>query len=234
MSGLYGAVGSEAEIVDSTALAAPTTVTMQWRKRLPGEAHDPRAPPTPTLPAGGWLTSDVVKIGGVAADATYALQMSFDDRINLALDGSTNGTVANEFPNLCLTEFDNSMNQWVNAATLGTTGLHAQQAVFDSLADFRAANATTPLDQLQGSWGVDPATSPTGIGEAWAIVSGGGSGIFAVDPGSSLAAAAAWTGSSGVTTVPEPSTLALLISAAVVPMVYGLRRWARKSRVSAN
>ena len=94
---------------------------MQWRKRLPGEAHAPGATPSPTLPGGGWLASDVVKIGGVATAVAYALQMSFDDRINLALDGPTNGTVANEFPNLFLAEFDNSANQWVNAATLGRT-----------------------------------------------------------------------------------------------------------------
>ena len=167
-------------------VAATRRLPCSGASGFPARRMTPGRRRSTTLPAGGWLTSDVVKIGGVAADATYALQMSFDDRINLALDGPTNGTVANEFPNLYLAEFDNSMNQWVNAATLGTIGLHAQQAVFDSLTDFLAATQTTPLDQLQGSWGVDPATSPTGIGEAWAIVSGVGSGIFAVDPGNSL------------------------------------------------
>ena len=217
-SALYGAVGSEAEIVCSTPIAADTTVTMQWRKRLPGEAHNPRYPQSPSLPPDAWLTSDVVKIGGVDLGVTYALQMTFDNRINLALDGPIDGTVANELPGLYLAEFDLGTNQWVNAVTLGAVGPSAQQGILTSLSDFLAANPATPLADLQGSWGVDPVTSVFGIGHSWAILAGGGSGIFAVDPGS--AAPATWLGDDLTSTVPEPSTWSMLIVAAVSLLAY--------------
>jgi hypothetical protein len=74
-----------------------------------------------------------------------------------------------------------------------------------------------PLTDLVGSWGVDPLTSATGIGHAWAIVGGGGSGIFAVDPG---------IGGVMTANVPEPSVIALLISAAAAWIAF--RTTARK------
>ena len=38
-----------------------------------------------------WLTSDVVKISGIAGTQAYALQMSFDNRINQSFDGVAAG-----------------------------------------------------------------------------------------------------------------------------------------------
>ena len=223
---LYGAVGSEAEIAESTALAADSTVTMQWRKRLPGEAGVASGLGSSTLPAGAWLTSDVVKIGGVASGVSYALQMTFDNRINRAIDGPTNGTVANELPGLYVAQLNTTANKWVNAATSSTIGSDAEQGVLKSLSDFLAANATSSLADLQGSWGVDPLTSPTGIGHSWAIVAGGGSGIFAVDPNPSIALVGG-ASLGGTSAVPEPSSFAILIAAAAGIVGYAIRRRAR-------
>jgi probable HAF family extracellular repeat protein len=216
---LYGAVGSEAEIVESTALGADSTVTMQWRKRLPGEAGVASGLGSSTLPAGAWLTSDVVKIGGVASGVSYALQMTFDNRINRAIDGPTAGTVANELPGLYLAQFNTTANKWLNAATSSTIGSDAEQGVLMSLSNFLAANPTSSLADLQGSWGVDPVTSSIGTGHSWAIVAGGGSGIFAVDPSHSMTFSAG-----GSSVVPEPSSFAILIAAAAGLLGYAMRR----------
>lgn len=198
LAGLYGPVGSEATIVNSTALASNATVTMQWRARLGSEAAAPKAPPSSTLPPHSWLASDVVKVGGIGANVIYAMQMSFDSRINLALDGPVNGTVAKEFEKhrLCLCEFNTMTNKWDNAGSgVGN---------FESLADFLGDHQGASLASLLGSWGVDPDTTTNmGIGYAWAVVAGDESGIFAVDPGCS-----------GVTFAPEPSTIVLLSIAA--------------------
>jgi probable HAF family extracellular repeat protein len=206
---LYGKVGSEAEIVRSTTLSSDAIVTMQWRERLPSEARNPRWPASSTLPSGAWLSSDVVKISGVDTDVIYALQMSFDDRINRALHDSAGG-MTKDASSLFLAEFDDSANQWVNAVTLGDVGLDAHTGVAMSLSGFLAAHPSTPLAGLQGSWGVDPVTSSTGLGHAWAIVAG--SGTFAVDP------------SLTTESVPEPSAWALLIAAAATLAAYGFRR----------
>ncbi len=158
---LYGAVGSQAEIVTSDPLPTATTVTMQWRARNSGEAAAPGAVGS-TLPAGvKWLTSDVVQIAGVPKGVDYALQMSFDNRINLALDGPTEGTVANETDSLFLAEWNGS--SWVNANTLGGHGADAQFGVRTSLADFLAGHTGDSLDSLLGSWGVIPVPAPPGL-----------------------------------------------------------------------
>ena len=207
---LYKAVGSEAEIVTSTVLDADATVTMQWRRRRRDEANFPGTPTSPTLPEGGWLASDVVKIGGIEDDVNYTLQMSFDNRINLAFDGPMYGTVSEKFHSgqLYLAEFDDGANQWLNA------GMGA--GYFQSWTDFQADHVGTPLTDLLGSWGVDPVTSMTGLGHAWAIVSG--SGIFAVDPGHSMSLSA------HPAAVPEPSAFMLLFAAVASSMAYGLWR----------
>jgi autotransporter-associated beta strand protein len=211
LKGIYSGVGSEAEIVDSTEVDAGTTVTMQWRSRSRSESHAPRTPVDSALPSGAWLASDVVKISGIASSVTYALNMSFDNRINLALDGPVNGTVESEFSSghLYLTEYDSAARRWLNAGD--------GEGNFASLADFLTDHSGAPLTDLVGSWGVDPLTSATGIGHAWAIVGGGGSGIFAVDPG---------IGGVMTANVPEPSVIALLISAAAAWIAF--RTTARK------
>ncbi len=150
--------------MQSTALDDSATVTMQWRRRQRDETDFPRTPVSPAPPAGGWLASDVVRIGGVADSVSYALQMLFDDRINLALDGPIMGTVANEFPNLYLAEFNAEANQWANAALLCAPGEQPQPGVLESLSSFLLDNADTPLADLRGCWGVDPSTSRDGPG----------------------------------------------------------------------
>jgi hypothetical protein len=206
-SALYGAVGSEAKIFASTPSSTGGGVTMEWRKRAPNERHDGNTVPTPNLPipsgeAARWLTSDVVRIGGTAlaaGDVTYALQMGFDNRIDLSFDGQTEGTVEKEFNSLYIAKLNGS-NQWERAA-VGT-------GHWMSLEDFLAANHGTTLDALEGNWGVDPdsATDPQGRGKSWAIIKNSG-GVFAV--------------------VPEPATVIMMISASIGAMVYGWRRLVR-------
>jgi hypothetical protein len=203
---LYGAVGSEAEIVASTPVNKTTTstLTMQWRKRTAGEALHPGplvVAPGTTGPIPKWLTSDVVKIGGTALDAgdvTYALQMTFDNRINLALDGQTNGTPEKEFEDLYIAKL-NTGNQWERAA--------AGTGHWQSLAAFLEENNTKTLDQLEGNWGVDPTPVDGDTDKqrykSWAIIRNTG-GTFAV--------------------VPEPATVIMMISACMGAMAYGWRR----------
>jgi hypothetical protein len=119
-------------------------------------------------------------------------------------------------------QFDTTANKWLNAAASSTIGSDAEQGVLMSLSNFLAANSTSSLLDLQGSWGVDPATSSTGLGHSWAIVAGGGSGIFAVDPGHPTTFSVG-----GSSAVPEPSSFALLIAAATGFLGYGLRRRTR-------
>ena len=236
---LYGLVGSEATIADSTNLPTDTDVTMEWRARTKGEADNVTNPTTklpvkdPTTPDGAdWLTSDVVKIGGIGSGSVYALQMTFDNRINEALDqGGAIATLAHnsgaaaavhaERDGLYIAEAVLTTSGSVTTAAKWTKpadialGSKAELNVDMSLADFLASklNGTTTLADLVGSWGLDDAAqSPahpygvnsTGQGYSWAIVAGGGSGIFAV--------------------VPEPTSLALLITAGLGLAIYGLRR----------
>ncbi len=211
LSGLYGGVGSEAVIVESTELTANSTVTMQWRRRMSSEANYPGVMPT-NLQPGSWLVSDVVKIGGISDTTAYALEMSFDNRINLAFDGPVDGAVANKFPDLFLAQLDATDSMWKNATDLRAVGSEAEQGVLQSLPDFLAGHAGVSLYELQGSWGVDPVTSSTGLGHAWAIVAG--SGIFAVDP----------LGSGTFSSVPEPSAWALLLSAGAFAYLWRKQR----------
>lgn len=207
-SKLYGPVGSEAEILTSTAIPTASTVSMQWRVRTKGEAHDPKATlPDSTMPSGcSWLASDVVKIDGIGGTVAYALQMTFDNRINLALDGATNGLIANEFPSLYIAEYDTTKKVWENAAGASSVG-HKE-----SFAKFMTDHAGVSLSSLLGNWGVDTtASSNTGIGYAWTVVSG--SGIFAVDPCHPDLGG-------GITAVPEPSCIVLAMTGIIAAFAY--------------
>ena len=84
-SNVYGTVGSECDILASTALSSGTTVTMAWRNR--NSSENGLSPVPGVLPAGvDWLTSDVVDIEGVPSALTFAMQMDFEDGINSVLD----------------------------------------------------------------------------------------------------------------------------------------------------
>jgi hypothetical protein len=216
-SDVVGTVGSRCDILSSDALSNSTTVTMSWRGRNADEdasAFVLNAPSnwSTVLPAGAqWLTSDVVRIGGVPATSgtnvfAYAMQMSYDENINAFTESGGTSTVASSY----LAKLDNS-GVWTNAVNLDiTTGIHAQTEVAesldtflnDNLAGYENANQYT-LDELVGSWGVDLVNH-----QSWAIVDSG-SGDFAV--------------------VPEPSTIALL-GAAVGLLWYVLRRASRWRR----
>jgi hypothetical protein len=224
---VHGPVGSQLDILDSTAVANPTTVSMAWRARtaLEGGQYTGGG----TLVNGiKWLTSDVAKVTGLALGATasngspmaYAMQMSFDSRINDVLDGSLalHGTA------LSLAEFNgnslylaqlNAGNQWVNAVTLDSAGLFVQNnsASTTHLNEPLLAFLTTELNNtsnpahgsgpdailqsLIGSWGVDIQTN-----HAWAILDHAGT----------------------MAVVPEPATIVMLLSGATGLVVYLRRR----------
>jgi hypothetical protein len=221
---LYGAVGSEFEFVDSTAVAATqgATVSMSWRQRTNQENNLSPSPSGP-LPSGiGWLSSDVVKVcvsqQPSGTPPAYAVQESFDNGINTAFDGTTGGTVANEFADdsLYLMEL-NGNGQWVNAVGQDMlTGTSAKPHVSESLTGFldqyNPTNSDAVLRSLVGSWGVGPTPNANGSYEAWAILDQ--VGTMAVSP--------------------EPATLALLISAGAGLVVYGWSRRRKGRRVCGS
>jgi len=200
---VYGTVGSQADILDSTALSSSTTMTMAWRGRNSNE-NGITGVHQPIFPQGIWnLSSDVVDVEGVPSSTTFAMEMSFDDGINTLLDGGQVSTVSGAY----MAKWNGSA--WVNAASSVTPGSLAQTAVADTLSDFLAgeyaAHPSLTHDQLladlAGSWGVY--INPGGVGSSWAIVNNG-DGQFAV--------------------VPEPSTLALLGAGLGGLVAYRFRR----------
>jgi hypothetical protein len=138
----------------------------------------------------------------VPSGLTFAMEMSYDDQINVTLDNAP-GTIAGSY----LGEYVNG--KWENAvlnddADLdSSTGIHAQTSQNMSLTAFLNAQLAKgyTLDQLTGSWGVDTTNH-----ESWAIINNGG-GQFAV--------------------VPEPSTCVLLGAAVAGALAYRVRRKAR-------
>lgn len=211
-----GTVGSECDIFADPAMSGSYAVTMAWRARNADEngsafinGLQPSTSSASVLPAGvPALTSDVVELGGLPSGLAYAMQISYDDRINTFLNGSTgSATVQDTYV------VKDVSGTWENAVLSDTTtGSLAQTAVnmplenvYDSSGNLVAegflnmelAQGNT-LSQLVGSWGVDLTNQ-----EAWAIVDNG-SGDFAV--------------------VPEPSTLALFGAAAAGLWVYRVRR----------
>lgn len=217
IANLTGLVGSEATIIGgkhaaTDNLAAKASVTMTWRPRTAAEAHStPNG--KPPMAAGGladelWLTSDVVKIGGMgtnrfagAGGQVYGLQMTFDNRINESFDGVTAGQA--EMKKMQIVQLD-SANKWAAVCT-------KYQGSTQSLAAFLAANSGNSLASLEGDWGIDPSSKANGKATTWAIVHG--SGTFAV--------------------VPEPATIIMMVSATFGAIAYGWRRWTRRSRVVA-
>jgi hypothetical protein len=211
-SNVYGVVGSQCDILDSTALSSSSTVTMAWRARNSNE-NGITGVHQPIFPQGIWnLSSDVVDIENVPSATSFAMEMSFQDDINTALDGGLPSTVAGTY----LAKWNPSAGtagQWVNAASTVTPGSLAVTGVADTLSDFLAqeyaAHPGIPHDQLLadlvGSWGVAFNTNPStpGVGTSWAIVNNG-DGQFAV--------------------VPEPSTLALLGASLAGFLAYRFRR----------
>jgi hypothetical protein len=199
--GWDGPVGSEAVIAAAGASTFTSTsnVTMAWRSRTGVEAANlalDTPPDSPTLADDiTGLVSDVVQISGIGTSGVYALQLSFDGRIGMALNGTAGGVQhLFDLDSLFPVEVDPMTNAWVKASDLtliGTAGIHAQPQQWDSLADFLYKNRAYSLESLLGSWGVDPAVGATGLAHAWVITKG--SGTFAV--------------------VPEPSTIVLLVSA---------------------
>ncbi len=224
LKNLYKVVGSEAEILagyyaSGTGAAADSEINMQWRARTQEEAHnllkDKSVGYLPTDRSPAWLTSDVVKIGGSAVtnDLYYALQISFDNRINLSFDGPVNGLLDNEWDTMWIGQLDSTGTKWEAAVDLSDPSKahyssdEANSATLEQFLESALTGGAT-LESLVGNWGVDKASS-----KSWAIVKGGGSGIFAV--------------------VPEPATVLMLISATLGAVTYGWRRFSRRGRVVA-
>ncbi len=161
------------------------------------------------LPAGvPALTSDIAEIGGMPSATAFALQISYDDRINTFLNGSSGSATVDDG---YLVKLVNA--KWVNAVSDNlSTGGFAQTAVALPLENVYDASGNLvtegfleqqlalghTMDDLVGSWGVNTTNQ-----ESWAIVNNGG-GDFAV--------------------VPEPSTFALLGAAVAGLLAYRSRR----------
>ena len=225
-SNVTGTVGSECDIFADPTMSGSYSVTMTWRARNADEngsafinGNSASTNWSKVLPAGvPALTSDVVELGGLPSGLAVAMQISYDDRINTFLNGSTgSATVQDTYLVKQVGPTGNTV--WENAVLADTTtGSQAQTAVnmplenvYDSsgnlvtegFLNMELAQGYT-LSQLVGSWGVDLTNH-----EAWSIVDSG-SGNFAV--------------------VPEPSTVALLGTAAAGLLVYRLRRRSRQER----
>ena len=223
-SNVTGTVGSTCDIIANSALDASANVTMAWRARNADENGSAFVNGNPAstnwanvLPAGvAALTSDVVEIGGMPSGMSYALEMSYDDRINTLLDGpGASATVDDAY----VVKLVNGA--WTNAVSDDlSTGAFAQTAVGMPLENVYDAsgNLVTEgflaqqqalghnLDDLVGSWGVDLVNH-----ESWSIVNNGG-GDFAV--------------------VPEPLTFALLGAAAAGLMIRRIRRRSRAAEAA--
>ncbi len=226
-SNVTGTVGSECEIFADPAMSASYNVTMSWRARNADEngsafvnGNTASTNWSNVLPAGvPALTSDVVEINGLPSGQAYAMQISYDDRINTFLNGSTgSATVQDSYVVKRVTDSSGDVT-WENAVLDDTTtGSLAQTAVDMPLNNVYGSNGDlleegflnmeyaqgVSLSQLVGSWGVDLTNH-----EAWSIVDNGG-GDFAV--------------------VPEPSTFALMGTAAAGLLVYRLRRRRRQEK----
>jgi hypothetical protein len=212
-SGNSNAIGSQAQILTSTKVAADTLVTMAWRQRSAYESGQSSTPSgtDATLPGGiKFLTSDVVSTS-INSPLVYAMQMSFSPAVISAMEANKNiNTPAGEFAanSLYLGEINTQTNTWQNAVLGNASGSKTLPGVDESLATFlnsklaglSGSAADAMLQSLLGSWGVDTANA-----EAWAIIDHGGT----------------------MAVVPEPTTALLLLSAGGVMLWY--RRWRRRS-----
>jgi hypothetical protein len=212
-SNVTGTVGSECDIIGGPMISGSALITMAWRGRNADENGSAFANGNPAstnwstvLPPGvPALSSDVVEIAGMPGAQSYALQLSYDDRINEVINGGP-AAVQDAYV-VKLVD-----GKWVSAVSDNvTTGSQAQTAVALPLENVydTSGNLVTEgflehelalgytMDDLVGSWGVD-----TTHHESWAIVNNGG-GDFAV--------------------VPEPSTFALLGAAAAGLLAYRFR-----------
>ena len=196
---------SSATVLDGSAVSAGTA-TMAWRTRALEETWDGRmAPPLPS--AGLALCSDIVQFGGI--DGAFVLQMKYaEDR--------TEAAEADQLNILYLGWMDGG-TLWKNASNLGTKGAHAYEHYHGSYASFQTEEIQTVggnLASWAGSWGVD-----LDSGTVWTIVN---ANLNSVADGG--------LGPQQFAAVPEPGTMALLVSALMVGGVPAVKRW-RKRRV---
>jgi hypothetical protein len=213
-SNVTGTVGSDCDVIGGPTMTGSSMITMAWRGRNADEngsafvaGNTGSTNWSTVLPPGvPALTSDIVEIGGMPGALSYAIQLSYDDRVNTFINGGT-AAVQDAY----VVKRVNAT--WVSAVSDNVTvGSQAQTAVALPLENVydSSGNLVTEgfleqefalgytMDDLVGSWGVDATNH-----ESWAIVNNGG-GDFAV--------------------VPEPSTFALLGAAAVGLLVYRIRR----------
>ena len=217
LTDINGVCGSELDILGGDTVPSQLNVSVAWRARNLNEQGQGTGA---SLPTGiKWLTSDVASVTinsttltTLSTPVAYAIQMSFNQSINDALDHSTAGQ---EFANgsLYLASMSTS-GQWENAVSGVAQGSAATQIMQQyptglnmSLASFLKTYeiSGTTLNDLVGSWGVDTTSM-----EAWAIVG--------------LPSGAAVNQTTEFAVVPEPSSLALLAAGAIGLAVVALKR----------
>ncbi|MDP9172348.1 MAG: polysaccharide lyase family protein [Planctomycetota bacterium] len=193
-----------ANTTNNPTVAGGETVTMQWRARAASETPGTQKYPPSDITSYG-LISDPINLTGMAnAGASgggqsdpFALQLTYDDR-NFGAAGSTSEIVNAAAGNIRIDWFNPALHggQWEQATNGdfngGTTVLQDFQGSWDSFSSAEGGITDANIANFLGSWGVDPATNTV-----WAVVDH--TGQFAV--------------------VPEPSTLAVIVSIGSLPLL---------------
>ena len=195
-SNVTGTVGSECDVIGGPTMSGSSMITMAWRARNADENGSAfvNGNPASTNPAnvGGAgvpaLASDIAEIGGVPSATAFAIQVSYDDRINTFPLGMIEPDAA-PGRGRCISGVALVNSKWVNAMSpIFLTGGFCPDRQLMSLEWFWSpAPRWLPFDErAPPSWGVDTTNH-----ESWAIVNNGGGDFAVAEPRHRAYAAAA-------------------------------------------